>query len=29
MYGSRGTNGIIIVTLKDGLDDYITVSDKN
>lgn len=27
-YGSRGSNGVIIVTLKDGLDDYITVSDR-
>jgi uncharacterized protein (TIGR02231 family) len=28
MYGSRASNGAILVTLKDGLDDYITVSDK-
>lgn len=28
MYGSRAGNGVILVTLKDGLDDYITVSDK-
>ena len=28
IYGSRASNGAIVVTLKDGLDDYITVSDK-
>ncbi len=28
VYGSKGTNGVIIVTLKEGLDDYITISDK-
>ncbi|CAN5409712.1 DUF4139 domain-containing protein [soil metagenome] len=28
IYGSRAGNGVILVTLKDGLDDYITVSDK-
>ena len=28
VYGSRASNGAIVVTLKDGLDDYITVSDK-
>ena len=28
IYGSRASNGVKIVTLKDGLDDYITVSDK-
>ena len=28
MYGARGMNGVILVTLKDGLDDYITVSDN-
>ena len=28
IYGSRAANGAIIVTLKDGLDDYISVSDK-
>jgi TonB-dependent SusC/RagA subfamily outer membrane receptor len=28
LYGSRGANGVIIVTFKDGLDDYISVSDK-
>ena len=28
IYGSKGSNGVVVVTLKDGLDDYITVSDK-
>lgn len=28
LYGSRGTAGVIIVNLKDGLDDYITVSQS-
>lgn len=28
LYGSRASNGAILVTLKGGLDDYITVSDK-
>lgn len=28
IYGSRAGNGAIVVTLKDGLDDYISVSDK-
>jgi TonB-dependent SusC/RagA subfamily outer membrane receptor len=28
IYGSRASHGAILVTLKDGLDDYITVSDK-
>ncbi|MFI5133447.1 MAG: DUF4139 domain-containing protein [Chitinophagales bacterium] len=28
LYGSRGANGVIIVTLKDGLDDYVSVSDN-
>jgi TonB-dependent SusC/RagA subfamily outer membrane receptor len=28
VYGSRASNGVILITLKDGLDDYITVSDK-
>ncbi len=28
VYGSKGSNGVILVTLKDGLDDYITVADK-
>jgi DNA-binding transcriptional MerR regulator len=28
IYGSRAKAGAVVVTLKDGLDDYITVSDK-
>jgi DNA-binding transcriptional MerR regulator len=28
IYGSRAQAGAVLVTLKDGLDDYITVSDK-
>ncbi len=28
MYGSRGANGVIVVTLKDGLDDYISVAEN-
>ena len=28
IYGSRAESGAILVTLKDGLDDYISVSDK-
>ncbi|MEO6729720.1 MAG: DUF4139 domain-containing protein [Ferruginibacter sp.] len=28
MYGSRASNGVIVITLKDGLDDFITVADK-
>jgi TonB-dependent SusC/RagA subfamily outer membrane receptor len=28
IYGSRAANGAIIITLKDGLDDYISVSDR-
>ncbi|MEO5890094.1 MAG: mucoidy inhibitor MuiA family protein [Ferruginibacter sp.] len=28
IYGSRAGSGAILITLKDGLDDYITVSDK-
>lgn len=28
LYGSRASGGVVLVTLKDGLDDYITVSDK-
>ena len=28
IYGARGTNGIIAITLKDGLDDYISVADR-
>lgn len=28
IYGARGSNGVILITLKDGLDDYITVSES-
>ncbi len=28
IYGARGANGVIVITLKDGLDDYITVSES-
>ena len=28
IYGARAANGAIILTLKEGLDDYITVSEK-
>jgi TonB-dependent SusC/RagA subfamily outer membrane receptor len=28
LYGSRGGNGVIVLTLKDGLDDYISVAEN-
>jgi Domain of unknown function (DUF4139)/N-terminal domain of unknown function (DUF4140)/TonB-dependent Receptor Plug Domain len=28
IYGSRGTGGVIIATLKEGLDDYVSVTDN-
>ena len=28
LYGSQGANGVVLVTLKDGLEDYISVTDK-
>jgi TonB-dependent SusC/RagA subfamily outer membrane receptor len=28
IYGARGSNGAIVITLKDGLDDYISVADR-
>ncbi|MFT3980114.1 MAG: DUF4139 domain-containing protein [Ferruginibacter sp.] len=28
LYGSRGANGVVLVTLKDGLDDYVSVADN-
>lgn len=28
IYGSRAANGAVIVTLKDGLDDYVSVTDS-
>ena len=27
-YGSRGSNGVILVTLKSGLEDYVSVTDN-
>jgi TonB-dependent SusC/RagA subfamily outer membrane receptor len=28
LYGARGNNGVIVVTLKEGMDDYVTVTDN-
>ncbi len=28
VYGARASNGVVLITLKDGLDDYISVSDR-
>ena len=28
IYGSRGNNGVMLVTLKDGLGDYVSVTDN-
>ena len=28
LYGSRAANGVIVVTLKDGLEDYVSVTDN-
>ena len=28
IYGSKGANGVILITLKDGLSDYVSVSDN-
>ncbi|MBS1744300.1 MAG: DUF4139 domain-containing protein [Bacteroidetes bacterium] len=28
MYGARGSNGVVVVTLKEGLDDYVSVTDN-
>ncbi len=28
IYGSRGANGVIIMTLKDGMDDFVSVAEK-
>jgi TonB-dependent SusC/RagA subfamily outer membrane receptor len=28
IYGARGTNGVVVVTLKDGLEDYVSVTDN-
>jgi hypothetical protein len=27
-YGSRGANGVVVITLKDGLEDYVSVTDN-
>ncbi len=27
-YGARGNNGVILVTLKEGMDEYVTVTDN-
>jgi len=28
IYGSRATNGVIVITLKDGMEDYVSVADN-
>ncbi len=28
LYGSRGVSGVILVTLKEGMDDYVSVADN-
>lgn len=28
VYGSRGANGVIVVTLKGGIEDYVSINDK-
>lgn len=28
IYGARGVNGVVVVTMKDGLEDYVSVSDN-
>lgn len=28
LYGARAANGVLLVTLKDGLDDYVSVTDN-
>ncbi len=28
IYGSRGANGVIVITLKDGMEDYVSVADN-
>ncbi len=28
IYGSRAANGVVVVTLKDGLEDYVSVTDN-
>lgn len=29
IYGARASNGVILITLKDGLDDYVSVSEND
>lgn len=29
IYGARASNGVVLITLKDGLDDYVTVSEND
>jgi TonB-dependent SusC/RagA subfamily outer membrane receptor len=29
IYGARASNGVVIITLKDGLDDYVSVSEND
>ena len=28
IYGAKGNNGVIVVTLKEGMDDYVTITDN-
>lgn len=28
IYGARASNGVVLITLKDGLDDYVSVTDN-
>ena len=28
LYGSRASNGVVLVTLKDGLEDYVSITDN-
>ncbi|MEX1201632.1 MAG: DUF4139 domain-containing protein [Ferruginibacter sp.] len=29
VYGARASNGVVLITLKDGLDDYVSVSEND
>jgi TonB-dependent SusC/RagA subfamily outer membrane receptor len=29
IYGARASNGVVLITLKDGLDDYVSVSEND
>jgi len=29
LYGARASNGVVLITLKDGLDDYVSVSEND